>query len=47
MGVSNWISQRAQKSALLQDEQYFIVGNPIDTQIYKPMNKEFYRQLLG
>ncbi|WP_240329937.1 glycosyltransferase [Helicobacter suis] len=31
----------------MQDKQHFIIGNPIDTQIYKPMNKEFCRQLLG
>ncbi|WP_233712786.1 glycosyltransferase [Helicobacter suis] len=47
VGVSNWIFQCAQKSALLQDKQHFLIGNPIDTQIYKPMDKEFCRQLLG
>ncbi|WP_104733268.1 glycosyltransferase [Helicobacter felis] len=47
MGVSSWISKRASQSALLKDKTHVVIPNPIDIELYKPLDKNLCRQLLG
>ncbi|WP_104750266.1 glycosyltransferase [Helicobacter cynogastricus] len=47
VGVSSWISRCAAQSALLKDKTHVVIPNPIDIELYKPLDKNFCRQLLG
>jgi glycosyltransferase involved in cell wall biosynthesis len=45
VGLSQWISRCAQHSALLKDQQHIHLPNPIDTDVFKPFEKEKSREL--
>lgn len=45
--LSSWLKHCAQSSALLQNLRIELIPNGIDTEVYKPVNKQFARQLLG
>ena len=40
VGCSNWLAETAQKSTLLKDNRIFSVPNPINTEIFRPLDKE-------
>ncbi len=44
---SNWLAQIAKSSSLLKDYEVMAIPNPIDINIYKPLNKKAIRQKLG
>ena len=46
-GLSRWIANCAKDSALLGDKKIINLPNPIDTNIYKPLDKGIARELLG
>lgn len=45
IGVSNWLKNCSEKSYLLNDRKHYSIGNPIDTNIFKPFDKEKAREL--
>jgi len=45
VGVSRWLSQCAKESTLLRDKNHINLPNPIDTNVYKPFDKEASRAL--
>jgi glycosyltransferase involved in cell wall biosynthesis len=45
VGVSKWITNCSKSSALLKDKNHTCLPNPIDTDIYKPFDKEVAREL--
>ena len=47
VGCSRWLSGRAKKSYLLQDKTVLSIPNPIDTEVYHPMDQGTARELLG
>lgn len=47
VGCSRWLSGRAKKSYLLQDKTVLSIPNPIDTEVYHPMDQGMARELLG
>jgi len=47
VGPSRWLTDCAQKSALLADKCIVTVPNPIDTHTFRPFNKELARDMLG
>ncbi|MEM9809467.1 MAG: glycosyltransferase family 4 protein [Cyanobacteria bacterium P01_D01_bin.56] len=47
VALSSWLRKCAQSSSLLRDSRIEIIPNGIDTQFYKPANKQFARELLG
>ena len=46
-GLSKWIANCAKDSALLKDKTIINLPNPIDTNIFKPINKQIAREILG
>lgn len=46
-GLSSWIAQCAKESALFKDKPIINLPNVIDTSIYKPIDKNLARNLLG
>ncbi|TAE73820.1 MAG: glycosyltransferase [Bacteroidetes bacterium] len=47
VGSSNWITKQAQKSGLFnENHQFYHIPTPIDTEIFKPLDKEKLRQEL-
>ena len=44
---SRWLGGEAQQSALLADHKVTTIPNPIDTRIYRPLDKKEARQRLG
>lgn len=46
VGCSTWITEMAKKSSLLKGASFTSIPNPIDTSIFKPMNKIESRSLL-
>ena len=46
-GLSRWITNCAKDSALLKDKTIINLPNPIDTNIFKPINKQIAREILG
>jgi len=44
---SQWLKTNAEKSALLSGQKIFSIPNPIDTSLFKPMNKGFCRKKLN
>lgn len=44
---SNWLAQCAQKSELFRDRPVTVIPNVLDTNIYKPLNREFCRDALN
>jgi len=47
VGISNWISDCARKSSLLKDKPVYVIHNCIDTDIFKPFNKTFSREVFS
>ena len=47
VGCSRWLSGKAMKSQLLQKKNVLSIPNPIDTEIYHPMNQDTARNLLN
>ena len=45
VGLSKWLSGCAQNSTLLKDKKHINLPNPIDTNIFKPFEKEKAREL--
>lgn len=46
VGCSRWITEMAKKSALLKDASFTSIPNPIDTSVFRPMDKDKARRLL-
>lgn len=44
-GVSEWITEQSKMSSLFKKNKHVTIGNPINTDFYKPQNKEFSREL--
>jgi len=44
---SRWLGEKAENSALLQGHRIVTIPNPIDTELFKPMNKSAAREMLG
>jgi len=47
VGCSRWITEQARLSALLQQANFHSIPNPIDTEIFKPVDKVEARKALG
>ena len=47
VGCSRWLSGKAKKSYLLRDKTVLSIPNPIDTEVYHPMDQDMTRELLG
>jgi glycosyltransferase involved in cell wall biosynthesis len=45
VGLSKWINECSKSSELLKDKKHFNIPNPIDTNIFKPFNKSYARNL--
>jgi glycosyltransferase involved in cell wall biosynthesis len=45
VGLSKWLHECAKSSTLLKNKKHINLPNPIDTEIYKPFNKEKAREL--
>lgn len=45
VGLSKWLKKCASESSLLQDRDIVNLGNPIDTNVYKPLLKKNAREL--
>ncbi len=45
VGLSKWLSDRANNSTLLKNKKHVSLPNPIDTNIFKPFDKEKAREL--
>ncbi|HHR6139282.1 TPA: glycosyltransferase family 4 protein [Providencia alcalifaciens] len=43
---SQWLANCAKKSLLFQNSSISVIPNPLDTEIYQPLNKSFCRKLL-
>ncbi|PAF45194.1 glycosyltransferase [Helicobacter sp. 11S02596-1] len=46
-GLSRWIARCAKESVLLRDKKIINLPNPIDTEIYSPMDKNTAREILN
>ena len=47
VGCSRWLSGKAKKSYLQRDKTVLSIPNPIDTEVYHPMDQDMTRELLG
>jgi glycosyltransferase involved in cell wall biosynthesis len=47
IGLSRWLAQEAEKSALLSQKRVISLPNPIDTSIFSPVNMKVARDLLN
>lgn len=47
VGVSKWITKCSENSALLGNKKHVTIPNPLDTNIYKPLDKKNARRLLN
>ena len=47
VGCSRWLSDRARKSYLLQEKAVLSIPNPINMEVYHPMDQNMPRGLLG
>ena len=45
VGLSKWLNECSKKSTLLKDKKHINLPNPIDTNIFKPFDKEKAREL--
>ncbi len=45
-GLSGWLASCAQRSALFKDHRVVNLPNPIDTELFKPVDKDLARELL-
>lgn len=46
-GLSSWITERAEESILLKDYRKVTLPNPVDTDLFKPIDKAAARNILG
>lgn len=46
-GLSGWLARCAQQSALFKGRHVVNLPNPIDTELFKPVDKDFSRELLN
>lgn len=44
---SNWLAKEASFSSLMQNQPITVIPNGVDTQIYKPIDKQFARNILN
>lgn len=44
---SRWMGERARKSSLFKSTRIEVIPNGIDTQLYKPLNQDFCREVLS
>jgi len=42
---SNWLAECSKRSSLLKHKMHYVIPNPIDTNIFKPINKEIARNI--
>lgn len=47
VSVSGWLESRARQSPMFLNRNFFVVGNGIDTNIYKPVNSDDLKIKLG
>lgn len=47
VGLSSWMYMSAKESTLLTDRRIENLPNPINTEVFKPFNKQMARELLG
>ena len=47
VACSNWLSDIARKSGLMQDNEIFSVPNTIDTEVYRPFDKDYAKNEFG
>lgn len=47
VSVSGWLENRAKQSPMFKNRDFYVVGNGVDTTIYKPVNTATLRQKLG
>ena len=47
VSVSNWLKNRAEQSPMFLNRNFFVVGNGIDTEIYKPVNSNNQKLKFG
>ncbi len=47
VGVSKWITKCSENSTLLGNKKHVTIPNPLDTNIYKPLDKKNARRLLN
>jgi len=45
VGLSSWLHKCAKESFLLRDKKHLCLPNPIDTTVFKPLNKKIAREL--
>lgn len=45
VGLSNWLNECSKNSSLLKDKNHINLPNPIDTNIFKPFDKNLSREL--
>lgn len=45
VGISRWLNECSKSSSLLKDNKHINLPNPIDTNVFKPLDKEKARQL--
>ena len=47
VGLSSWIAECARESSLLKEKEVVCLPNPIDTQLYQPVDKKTARNILN
>jgi len=47
VSVSGWLENRAKQTPMFKNRDFYVVGNGVDTTIYKPVNTATLRQKLG
>ena len=47
VSVSEWLQNRAKQSPMFKDCDFYVVGNGVDTAIYKPVKADSLRKKLG
>jgi len=47
VGVSNWITECSEASTLFGERNHVVIPNPLDTSVYKPLDKTVARNLLN
>ncbi|MHB1107745.1 MAG: glycosyltransferase, partial [Lutibacter sp.] len=47
VSVSEWLQNRAKQSPMFKNRDFYVVGNGVDTETYKPVNSESLREKLG
>lgn len=45
VGLSNWVTECSKKSSLLKDKNHATIPNPVDSDIFKPIDKNLAREI--